>query len=513
MKGFHLLLSKNKTIQKVVSSVLVFSLFVTSVTPVNVFAGKPNGAAGSGTASTGGAMQSNGGTIDTAKGGYRFSLIFLDGNIDGGIFDSVGNTNIDKWAEYTDQIQVIGSLDVYKDGCDDLSSIASYGLADDDGKSSFVLFDYKGYNRASNRLTPSERNAISASSLGLTGFRWEFNTGGAFDVTTILAEQDGTEKVNMEMYPSNPEGQRIVEGYKYKLTDNCQKLINELCVKSGVTGEDAVFCETAPMVNGETHKNSFERGTYNGANGSYRLMIEPYCITNLPTGGKLAMTLRDCIWYANNGNNGEDWVWNTGNFSSLLANVAYMPRKDILNINTGNEFGYEPGVLWDNYHSLNAIDFNYLKNTLGYGSRRKFEHVGEQVGLKHHGYGISSISSEMTKVPTIGLYIGSVNNVFLPGTLSVNGSINTETESYSLEYRGQKVANYEEALAKDAEKLMNIVIKAATESDIASVKNGIVTFNTTAFEPSSGKIRETYYKALTDKVVFDNKQTPINIQL
>ena len=494
MRDFYSNLNKNKLIQRVLSTMLTVCLIVSSITPMNVFAGS-NGAGGP--ASYGGGSGAGGDySIADTQGGYRFSLLFLSGEVRGGsILDSVGNVSIDEWENYKDDVQIVGSLDVYYPGKDP-DYAWSYGDPNQDGISGYFLFDAKGYSRNSKNLQPTQRNKASSAELGLSDFPWKFNCdiGTADNINQILVNPIEGEKVNLELFPNNPEGQRIVPSQKYELTEDCARIIEELCRQSGLSEEDYVYCETA---RGEdsSKKNVFEQGTYNGATGSYRLMIEPYMIVK--TSGFRAMTLRDCIWYYNNVDDGQsegDFAWNLGNYLSLLTNLAFMEYKDIMRLNSS--FYFEAGKNLEDYsNKLKAIDYRNLS-----GSVTKFVRNAMKMTVEDEkAYGIASVSTEMVGTPPHDMFLGSVTNVFLPGTVMDGGTLNTETKSYSMEYRGEQSDETLQYL-DDITKLLVDAINEGTEpANLAGTKAAITANNTNSLF-ASGTLDDGAYKALTDSI-------------
>ncbi len=440
-------------LRSLISILLILCLSVTSILPVTVFAGRDASGA-PGAYSGGGGGGGGTGYIKDKQGGYRFSLLFLSGDIGGtSILDSVGNVNIDKWEEYRNDVQVVGSLDVYYPGYDS-RDYYSYGKKDEEGISSFFIFDVQGYNRSSYKLSGSQRNMASSDDLHLSDFPWKYNVniGSATSIGDILVKPVAGETVKLELYPNNPESQRVVDSQKYELTEDCAKIIDELCRQSGLSGDEIVYCETA---RGEdsTKKNIFEQGTFNGANGSYRLMIEPYEILSPDNGAYWAMTLRDCIWYFRNKTGSStangSFAYNLGNYLCLMTNLVFMPHKDILGLNAESlGFNFESGKTLENYtNKLKTI--NYCDRTHSnasekascgklHGSITKFIRNAVEKTEGKYGYGIGSISSEMVKTKIQEMFIGSISNVFLPGTLQDGTGLNKEVKSYSIEYRGDK---------------------------------------------------------------------------
>lgn len=420
-------------LRSLISILLILCLSVTSILPTTIFASS-NGDGGSGSYTPGnGSWAGSGNSVIDTKGGWRFSLLFLSGDAGGAnLIDSVGNVNIDAWEANKNYVQVVGSLDVYYPGYDS-RDYYSYGKKDEEGISSFFIFDVQGYNRSSYKLSGSQRNMASSDDLHLSDFPWKYNVniGSASNINEILVKAIPDKTIKIELFPNNPEGQRVVDGQKYELTEDCAKIIEELCRQSGLSGDEIVYCETA---RGEdsTKKNIFEQGTFNGANGSYRLMIEPYEIVKPAAGGYWAMTLRDCIWYDKTIGNG--FRQDLGHYLSLMTKFAFMTHKDILGINS--QLGYEANKKLEDYsNKLTSLDLNNMGS-----ARAKFEEIEEKIANKE-GYGIASVSSEMCKTIIREMFIGSISNVFLPGTLpdeKGKDGLNEVVKSYSIEYRGDK---------------------------------------------------------------------------
>lgn len=479
-------------LNRLISLLLLISLTVSCILPTNVFAGS-NGAAGSYSYSGSGGGGGGASSVKNTNGGWRFSLLFLSGDAGGGsIIDSVGNVNIDEWQNHKDEVQVVGSLDVYVDGYDDPTSNKSYGLKSFNGISSFFLFDVQGIGRQSQILSPSDRNMASSSELGLSDLPWKYNVnlGSASSINEILVRPVANETVNIELYPNNPEGQRVVESQKYELTEDCAKIIDELCKQSGLTGDEIVYCETA---RGEdtSKKNVFEQGMFNGKTGSYRLMIEPYEIVSPAGNGYWAMTLRDCIWYhkvVEGGSTGSSsFAYNLGNYLCGLTNFAYMEYKDICKIN--NSLTYQDNTKLEDYtNKLKPIDYNSLS-----GSITKFVRNAVAGVEANKGYGIASISSEMVKSKPQEMFIGSVSNLFLP--YAYDGT-NTDPVSYSIEYAGQKA---ETTFLKDTAKALIDAINNAKEPD-----------SLTGTKASLSQLNESEYEKLTNAVTkqLETKYTP-----
>lgn len=475
----------NFKLNRIISLILTICLIVTGIMPTNVFAStNDKGGPGYYSPPGGSSWVGSGNSVVNTKGGWRFSLLFLSGDAGGAdLIDSVGNVNIDEWESHNKEVQVVGSLDVYYPGYDSREN-KSYGDASPkgNGKSSFFMFDVKGINRKLNTLSGSERNMASSSELGLSDLPWKYNVeiGSASSISEILVKQVEGEVVNIELYPNNPKGQRVVEGYKYKLTEDCAKIIDKLCEQSGLSGDDIVYCETARGENGDK-KNVFEQGTFNGKNGSYRLMIEPYEIVKPAAGGSWAMTLRDCIWYDRNirGNLRHD----TGHYLSLMTKFAYMPHKDILGINS--TFEYEDGKILEEYtNQLQPLDLDNMGS-----ARAKFESIEDMIANKM-GYGIASISSEMCKTTPHPMYIGAVSNLFLP--FAYDGT-NKEAVAYSVEYAGEKydISQDDEILTKTAQALIQAAKDAKEPSGLSGTKEKLV---------SQCTIDSADYNALTDAI-------------
>lgn len=498
MKNFYANLGKN-SINRFISLILMICLIVTSVCPVNVFA-YDNQAGSSASYIPPDSGGWTGAASTNSKGGYRFTLLFLAGDT-GDILDRVGNVNIDKWAEYQANIVKIGTLDVAYDGYDSRDNYYFMGSA----------FDYEltgEYDRLTDGLKKGDRNLKFVSDLkdlavqagymdaGDTfNFSWQINeTTGKSTIGDVISTIDtSSDSIIIDLYPDETNTFQIP---KHVPTVECATIIKALCQSN--TNETEVLCESAEKIAGRdisSAESVFEQGTYKNQVGSYKLLIEPYEVIKF-NGRSMALTLRDSIWYCNrltgtDGRYGGVLANDVGSILSLMAKVNYMPHKDIFELN--NHLPYQDVDTVDELPALSMFEpENYSPH------RAKMKELNSLLEHKY-GYGISSFSSDMCNNKSHPMFLGSVTNVFLPGTVMDGGTLNTETKSYSMEYRGEKSDETLQYL-DDITKLLVDAINEGTEpANLAGTKAAITANNTNSLF-ASGTLDDGAYKALTDSI-------------
>ena len=434
-------------IQRLISLILTLCLFVTSTLPVTISADPLNVAGvGGSNSGSGGGVQGNS-SIDRSSGGYRFTLLYLSRNTSSGedIVDRAGNVNIDLWSTYSEDIQCLGTLDVYWDGMDSQSNRYFDGSA--------YHFDMKkSKDRAKSYITnpnSDPRKMISVSELKKRGidygyikdntfdFSWQINgSKGKANISEILGElakdENGNNiEIGQDLYPT--EKKNVYKGVKYIPTPECATIITTLCQMNikdldvkcqSVIGEDKI----------SPSDNVFEQGKYKGQEGSYRLLVEPYEVCRPNGGASTVMTLRDSLWFSSTqtgGKWGGTFANDIGGDLSLMANACYMVDKDIFGLN--NHIPYQDVEYLSQLTKLSLFDWEGKDS-----NRIRMQELYDNVVKYKYGYGIGSFTSDMCKTKIQDMFIGSISNVFLPGTLQDGTGLNTDVKSYSIEYRGDK---------------------------------------------------------------------------
>lgn len=436
-------------IQRLISLILTLCLFVTSTLPVTISADPLNiaGVGGSNNVTVGGGGVQGDSSISRGSGGYRFTLLYLSRNTSSGedIVDRAGNVNIDLWSTYSDDIQCLGTLDVYWDGMDSQENMYFDGSA--------YHFDMKKIKSRNNKLVKGgSRKMISVSELKKRGidygyikdntfdFSWQINgSKGKASIGEILGElakdENGNNiEIGQDLYPT--EKKNVYKGVKYIPTPECATIITTLCQMNikdldvkcqSVIGEDKI----------SPSDNVFEQGKYKGQEGSYRLLVEPYEVCRPNGGASTVMTLRDSLWFSSTqtgGKWGGTFANDIGGDLILMADACYMPDKDIFGIN--RHIPYQNVEYLSQLNKLKILDPDSIKY-----NRQKMKTAYERIYDYGYGYGIGSFTSDMCKTPIQEMFIGSISNVFLPGTLpdeKGKDGLNEVVKSYSIEYRGDK---------------------------------------------------------------------------
>ena len=426
---------------RLISALLIVCLFATSTLPTSIFA-YTNDGGGHSSYSPGSSSGWSGNASHIKGGGYRFTLLFLGSEVrDPDMYDQCGNVNIDKWSTYVDNVNVIGWIDVAYDNSYDKPDYYYY-----DGNA----FTFDLANKENRRLYSGSRPlkyvndlkklAVESgymSSGDTFNFSWQLNDNiGKNSIGDVLSEVDSTgEKIQLDLYPGSG---HTYEMAKHIPTAECATIIKAICQAN--SDDKVVLCESAEKKAGRevnpSDDNVFEYGRFNGKEGSYKLLIEPYELTKVGN-TTIVMTLRDVLWKCNQltGSDGRYGGWlanDVGGYLALLGKVNYMPRKDIFGINTDYNCNKNVATV-EELSEIEKFDpDNYSPN------RGKMKELNNRVKTQNMGYGISSFSSDMCKTIIREMFIGSISNVFLPGTLQDGTGLNTDVKSYSIEYRGDK---------------------------------------------------------------------------
>ena len=491
MKDFYNSYYKNY-LKRIISTILTICLLVSNC--LSVFAYKNNEGKYA-EYKPGSSSGWSGNVTYTQGGGYRFTLLFL-GAENSAMYDRVGNINIDQWEQNSSAIQVVGTLDVAYDGYDsqDYMYYNSNAFKNDmiGGNNRKRM---NGGSRPLKYVSDLKKLAIESGYMTNSdtfNFSWQINEKkGKSSIGDVLSTTDPSgEKIHLDLYPGSA---TTFEMSKHIPTKECATIIKALCQANST--DAPVLCESVATEKelADNKENIFEQGLYKGKQGSYKLLIEPYEIAKIGN-TNIVMTLRDAIWYFNQHTSGSkyggDLANDIGGFLALMAEVNYMPYKDI--------FGLNSHLVYQNVSNVEDLKKLDSLNVGGISpNRAKMSKINNEItkgyAEKIKGYGISSFSSDMCKNKPHPMYIGQITHIFLPGTLNDTN----EVKAYSMEYRGEKKTD----LSYLDQTIMTLTkaIETATEpKGLTETKKAIASTN--SLIDNNGEIDDSAYKALTDAI-------------
>lgn len=370
--------------------------------------------------------------------GYKMQLVFLQ--VDGLTAQTPPDEKWAKidaaWAKATpDTVRKIGAP-IY----------LSYGDSAKDTSLGFRHTDFEyglgsvvgSYNRAksgtaeadltsANVLTPSAINAklsgLNIASMGnSTKVKYSNSTMQMNDADFPILLGSKPHGKDLKSYFMTERTQAEIESdpdvnSPYYATSSFAAVVNYIATEAGTNKEDFIYFGRIKNKNGSVEKyddlipnnaNCFELGLYNGGYGEYRLVVSDYWVCSSGVMPYTAFTLRDAAW-----------MWTNSKYKGVVSDQTVYVK------GLGVALRLEDDDIWGLRES-EASDYS------GSGLNVMMSNISEQ----YYGGGLSFFSSSMMS-GTFGKpnYIGSVVNVFLPGSLS---SSDKDIKTAEVEYVGPK---------------------------------------------------------------------------